>query len=181
MKKNKLILRITLIAMFTALAFTLSAFIAIPYPGGIGYFNLGDVITIFVSIFIGPFEGALVGMLSGSFADLFGGYTIFIPFTIVAKLLLGLIAGLPHFFSLKNKYITYLFPFFGGVAMALTYFISYYIYLDSLIAAFTSFGLDILQITIGSILGGFLSFIITKETPCKRYVIDFYNKNKKSN
>ena len=42
-KTSVIILKISFIALFSALIFVCGAFLAIPYAGGAGYFNFSDI------------------------------------------------------------------------------------------------------------------------------------------
>ena len=109
-----------LIATLGALAFVVGAVFPIPYPWG-GYFNLGDAFTLTSGFLFGPLVGAGVGMLSGVLADAASGYFAFIPFTILAKCLLGLGAGLFR----EHRIIKYLSPIIGCGAEVLIYLLAY--------------------------------------------------------
>lgn len=173
MKKN-LILRMLLVSVFSALTFVCTAFISIPYAGGAGYFNLGDVITIFVGIFIGPIEGAIVGMIAGGFADFMNGYAAFIPYTIVAKLLLGFISGGFHFFNFKNTKIRYAFPSVAIIAQAGVYLLSYFLIYADTVAAFTGFGFDLIQGVLGFSFAIVIVQILNKQPSLKLTISSFY-------
>ncbi len=117
----------TISAVFGALCFVLTAFLPIPYPNQMGYFNFGDALTIFIAIYVGPIEGAFVGLIGGVFGDLYANAANFVPFTIVAKLLMALVSGC--FFRLfKHSWPKYIFPFIGGLLMAATYFVAYWLF-----------------------------------------------------
>lgn len=126
--ERDLILRLTGIAIFSSLGFVCARFLAFPYAGGAGYFNFGDVITILASLIMGPIEGMAVGMISGSLADFSSGYVLFIPFTIVAKGLMGLASGLLFNLLEKHKVVRYSGTLLGATLMVLTYMVSYWWY-----------------------------------------------------
>lgn len=158
-KTKKIILRMCFSAMFGALCFICTAFLKIPFPNGMGYFNFGDMIIVFASIYLGPIEGVFVALIGGIFADLMAGYANFIPFTIVAKTLLALASGL-GFLLLKKSWVKYIFPFIGAILMAATYFVSYWVFFginETYLAAF-----DLLQASIGAVLGIALFILFQK-------------------
>lgn len=129
-KAYRVLLRIALTAVFSALCFVVTSFLPISYGNG-GYFNFGDVITILVSIFIGPVEGIMVGILGGGCSDIFLSYINYLPFTIIAKCLLALVSGVGYLYF-KHKSIKYLFPILGGILMATSYiYPNYAIYENS--------------------------------------------------
>ena len=118
-------LRIAAVGIFTSLAFCLTRFFAIPYAGGAGYFNFGDLVSLLLAMAFGPVEGMLVGMLSGAFADFASGYGAFIPWTLAAKGLMGLLAGGLFLLLKKHKVIRFVSPLLGGLLMAAVYAIAY--------------------------------------------------------
>ena len=145
------IIRLTGVAIFSALAYILTAFCLIPYPGG-GYLNFGDVVTLFVSIVYGPIEGALVGMISGSMGDLTAGYAVYIPFTIVAKAVMGLSSGFLYIVLRKRKTLRFVSPFVGATLMIAVYMGAYAViigqgvYLASAFDCVQGYGMAILSI-----------------------------------
>ena len=122
-----LTLRIAAVGIFSALAFCLAFFFAIPYAGGAGYFNFGDAITLLVSMAFGPIEGSLVGIVSGGLSDFASGFGSFIPWTVVSKGLMGLVSGGLFYLLRKRKAIRFLAPILGGIVMMAVYLIAYII------------------------------------------------------
>lgn len=84
-KTRTLILKITLIALFSALIFVVSAFLSIPYAGGAGYFNFSDLLILFSSATFSPEVGLISGIIGASMSDLYAGFANCIPFAIIAK------------------------------------------------------------------------------------------------
>lgn len=125
--KSQFIFRIAFSGVFAALCFVLTAFCQIPLPSGVGYLNFGDCVTLFASMTLGPIEGALVGMIGGSMGDLFLGYASYIPFTILAKCLLGVFTGLLFLLLKKHKALRFVSPFVGATSMILIYMLAYYL------------------------------------------------------
>lgn len=165
--EKNLILRMTSVALFSALAFVLTLYARIPYFNGEGYFNFGDIITLLAALALGPIEGAFVGMLSGSLADLFAGAGAFLPWTLAAKALLGGLSGL--FFRLwKNKKILrYSGVLIGSLAMVAVYFFSYWLYFG--IEATINSGFDLLQGLGCSIVAIALHLALEKTGILKRF------------
>lgn len=118
--------KLVLAALFVALTFIFTYFVKIPLPIG-GYFNLGDAFIIISAILIDPFVGLLVGALAGTLSDLMGGYALYIPFTILAKGLEALIAGL--LFNHLKGIFRYSGVILGPLVMVMIYAASYWIYL----------------------------------------------------
>lgn len=81
---------LALTAVMTALCAVATYVVAIPFPSGIGYFNLGDVIVLLAGWLLGPVWGGLAAGLGSMLADLFAGYASYAPATFVIK---GLVAA----------------------------------------------------------------------------------------
>ncbi len=91
---DKSALRISLIAIMTAIVAVFTLVIRIPSPIG-GYVSLCDAAVTFASYAFGPFSGFLAGGLGAALADLIGGYPQWavVSFIVhgVEALLMGLI------------------------------------------------------------------------------------------
>lgn len=88
MKTNKNLLKVVLAALFAALIFVLTFFVKI--PTAIGYIHLGDLaIYLAASLLPTPYAMAAAGIGAGM-ADLVGGYGVYVPVTMVVKMLLAL-------------------------------------------------------------------------------------------
>ncbi len=81
--KHKSIYKIALCALFTALVFVATYFIAIPMPA-VGYVNLGDAFVSLSCWVLGPI-GAICAGVGSALADLMLGYAIYAPATLVIK------------------------------------------------------------------------------------------------
>ncbi len=151
---NKILFRIAVTGIFAALCFVLTAFCQIPYAGGAGYLNFGDISTLFIAMAFGPIEGAIVGMIGGSMGDLFLGYAAFAPFTLLAKGIMGLATGFLFLALKKHKIIRFISPFIGATLMIGIYMIAYAViegkgvYLSSAFDCVQGYGMSILSIII---------------------------------
>lgn len=86
-------LKMTFIALFTALVIVATFYIQIPTGVG-GYANLGDAIIFMCALTMGGVPALIAGGIGSMAADLILGYAYYAPFTLVVKGLEGLIAGL---------------------------------------------------------------------------------------
>lgn len=91
--------KISLTAIFTALVFVATYFIAIPMPAGFGYVNLGDAFVLLSAWILGPL-GFICAGVGSALADLLLGYAIYAPATLVIKVLMSILCFL-IFKSLK--------------------------------------------------------------------------------
>ena len=81
--RNQL-LRITTAAAMMALSCVLTLAVRIPSPTK-GYLNLGDCAVLFGGWLLGPFYGSIAGGVGSALADLFAGYPVYIPGTLIIK------------------------------------------------------------------------------------------------
>ena len=120
--RNIVIKKMSLIAIFAALMFVVTAFLQIPLPGGAGYFHFGDVFVFVAAVAIDPLSGGIVGALGGGLADLASGYVNYLPFTIIIKFLLGIIVGYFYRLFKKRRVIGYSGFMLGMIWNAAAYF-----------------------------------------------------------
>ena len=92
MKDEKLHKRV-LSALFAALTCVATMVIHIPSPLN-GYVNAGDCFVLLSGWLLGPFYGFFAAGLGSGLADLFLGYTSYIPGTFLIKGLMALVACL---------------------------------------------------------------------------------------
>ena len=92
--RNRTALRISLVAIMTAVVAVFTMVIRIPSPIG-GYISLCDAAVSFAAYAFGPFTGLIAGGLGAAFADLIGGFPqwALISFIVhgIEALLMGLI------------------------------------------------------------------------------------------
>ena len=81
------------LALLTALVAAATLALRIPMPATQGYINLGDALIIAGALLSGGRVGGLAGGLGSALADLYGGYTHWVPFTLVIKGVEGLLIG----------------------------------------------------------------------------------------
>lgn len=79
-------------ALFTALTTVATMIVQIHSPLG-GYVNAGDALVILSAFLLGPAWGALAAGLGSALADIFTGYIIYAPATLLIKALMALTAG----------------------------------------------------------------------------------------
>jgi len=90
--EKKAIFKICIYAIFMAIAYIATVYIAFPIP--FGYVNLGGSIILFAGFYLGGKAGFMVGGLGSALADLSLGYAVWAPFSFVVKGCGGLLAGL---------------------------------------------------------------------------------------
>lgn len=108
------ILKITTTAVMMALTCVLTMAVSIPTPTK-GYLNLGDCAVLLSGWLLGPVFGPVAGGVGAALADLFTGYPVYVPGTLVIKAAMAFIASLApcRFFENGKKH-----PGIGFIAAA---------------------------------------------------------------
>ena len=100
--QNK-VLRLVLLAMFTAAIAVATAYVSFPTGLG-GYIHLGDGIIFMGAMLLGP-AGTIAAGVGSALADILCGYTVFAPATFVVKAAMGAIVGI--FYRRKGGIFSY--------------------------------------------------------------------------
>ena len=117
---------IAVIGVFAAITCVLTMIISIPVPATQGFINIGDAAVMITALLFGPIIGALAGGIGSMLADVFLGYTIYAPATLIIKGLEGFLVGLiskPRRKDLKFQTRDVVGIILGGMVMVLGYFI----------------------------------------------------------
>lgn len=155
-------LSLSIIGIFSALICILTMIISIPIPATQGFINIGDAGVMITGMIFGPIIGGIAGGVGSSLADIFLGYTIYAPATLVIKGLEGFLVGLIADPKKKISRINYkdiLAVIIGGITMAFGYFL-YEIFLFGVSGALYEIFLNLfIQFGLGAIIAIF--FVIT--------------------
>ena len=85
--------KLVYLALFTALTTAATMVVRVPSPTG-GYVNAGDAVVLLCAFVLGPVPGAVAAGIGSALADVFGGYFLYAPATLVIQGLTALVAGL---------------------------------------------------------------------------------------
>lgn len=80
--------KLTLTSVFAAMTAVMTMLIQIPTPTK-GYVNLGDCMVNISAWFLGPAYGAVAAGIGSALADVFSGYVIYAPATLIIKSLMA--------------------------------------------------------------------------------------------
>jgi uncharacterized membrane protein len=117
---------ISVAAIFAALTCVVTMLIAFPIPATDGFINIGDAVVMLAGLLFGPIIGGISGGVGSALADLFLGYTIYAPATLVIKGLEGFIVGMiadPKYNHSKPNIRDIIAVVIGGLIMVFGYFI----------------------------------------------------------
>ena len=120
------VLSVSIIGIFAALICVLTMIISIPIPATQGFINIGDAGVMFTGLIFGPFIGCIAGGVGSALADIFLGYVIYAPATLIIKGLEGFLIGIianPKYYYKKLNYRDFLAVVVGGLTMVFGYFI----------------------------------------------------------
>ena len=84
---NKNVRKTVINGVFCAMIFVLTMFVKVPV--GAGYIHLADTLVYISAALLGPF-GIAAGAIGEALADAVGGFAVYVPFTIVIKILIAL-------------------------------------------------------------------------------------------
>ena len=85
---------IAIIAIFTALVAVATIIFSIYVPATRGFFNVGESMVYLSAILFGPYVGAFAGGVGSMMADLYLGYPLYAPATLIIKACEGYIVGI---------------------------------------------------------------------------------------
>ena len=153
-------LALSMIGIFGAFTCVVTIVIAFPIPATNGFINIGDAVVMITGLMFGPIIGGIAGGVGSSLADLFLGYAIYAPATLVIKGLEGFFVGLIANPKKNDKwnYRDFIAVMVGGFIMIIGYFL-YEVMIYGVPSALYEFILNsIIQFGLGSIIA--LAFII---------------------
>lgn len=172
MKKEKMsakdkVVKLCVAAMFTAMVCVATMLIQISVSG-MGYLNFGDCFILIGCWILGPVYGFAAGGIGSALADIFTGYAIYAPGTLVIKGLIAVAASLiAHAFIKKNEKLWLAGHVTGAVAGETIMVVGYYLY-DAVVLGYgivpTLAGLpmNLLQGGFGAVLGVILIQVIAR-------------------
>lgn len=131
--------------------------IQIPTPTK-GYLHLGDSFVYLSGILLGPISGALAAGIGSTLADVFSGYGIYAPATLIIKSLDALVAGscynalTPKTNSLSKKTASFILAIVLGGSIMVSGYLAYETFLYGFPTALLGVPLNITQAAGGGIL-----------------------------
>ena len=157
-------LSLSMIGIFGAFTCVVTIVIAFPIPATNGFINIGDAVVMITGLMFGPIIGGIAGGIGSSLADLFLGYAIYAPATLIIKGLEGFFVGLIANPKKNHKwnYRDFIAVLVGGFIMIIGYFL-YEVMIFGLPSALYEFILNsIIQFGLGSVIALIFIFAARK-------------------
>lgn len=162
--------KITYMALIIAISVVLTFLIRIPVPSTQGYFHPGDAVLVIGVIILGKKNGAIAGSIGQALADLMGGYAIFAPVTLCAKILMGILLGTA--FEKYERYrsdghkthlvSTVIFALLALISMVAVYFLAETAIYGSPVIPLVEIPVNCLQFAFGIIVGAIAGRLLKK-------------------
>lgn len=159
----------TLVAIFAAVVFVFTIVVAISIPATGGYWNIGETGVYLAALIGGPIVGALAGGLGSALADLYLGYPIYAPGTLIIKAIEGFVVGYLYLAllggreSVKKRYSLLIVTLaILGITLASYLYVYFGLGIDKITIELTS---EPLSLTLSAEIGiwVFLAFVIAVE------------------
>src|SRR4030066_837251 len=161
-KKENLLIQISLMAVMSAVVAVGTFIIRIPNPMG-GYFNVGDLVIFVAALTFNPLVGGFAGGVGSAIADMIG-FPIFAIPTLIIKGLEGFLAGIIT--NKKSIFRDVVAVVVAGGEMIIGYFlVELYPLGWGLGGALAELPGNIAQIFVGGLLGIPIAIILRRRLP----------------
>ena len=160
--------------MFTALICVATMVIQIPAPLA-GYVHFGDCFILIAAWVLGPWWGFAAGGIGSALADLFTGYAVYVPGTLIIKGLMAVAAAyIVSAFVKKSDKLRLTGFAVGGFSAELIMVVGYYLYKAVFmqrgwIPTLANIPSNCVQGAFGLVLGVVLIQVIAKTRVLKRF------------
>lgn len=95
--------KVVLSSMFISLVF-IASFFNIPSPAALGgLVHLGTLVSLVIAMRFGKYYGAIAAGVGMGLFDIFGGWFIWFPITLIARLIMGYAVGLISSYGKKGQ------------------------------------------------------------------------------
>ena len=147
--KDNTIQKLAKAGLLAAMIFLLTAGMSIPIPGGAGYINLGDAGVLTAAALLGGWWGAACAGIGSALADLFLGFGVYAPATLVIKGGMALLAA----FLLKKmpKKLSVVALLLSALLVPVGYFV-YESLLYGVPSAWVNVGFNTMQCIVGALV-----------------------------
>lgn len=168
-----------LTAMFASMVCVCTLCVQIPSPMN-GYINLGDVLVLISAFLLGSRYGTLAAGLGSALADLFSGYALYAPGTLIIKAATSFLAAILAERSCHCLPVTLrrvLAALAGEAVMVLGYLLYAWFFLAHGPAAIASIPGNMVQAAVGVLLSVVLTPLITRPREVQEMLACFHRKD----
>ena len=173
MKKT---VKLTTCAIFSAVICVVTTFVSVPAPS-IGNINVGDIFILCAAWILGPY-GAVAAGIGACLADVFSGYAIYAPATLVIKFAMALACYYLYLEFMKLTKWQLFSRVFSALAAEAVMVLGYYFY-ESIVygveAAIASVPFNLIQGAICILIGTTAGFFLLRNKTVKRFSNSFIN------
>ena len=167
--------KLTTCAIFAAIICIVTTFIAIPAPA-IGSINLGDIFILCAAWLLGPIYGGIAAGIGAALADLFSGFAIYAPATLIVKFLMAIVCC--TVFSLLSKIIKHNFTvrILSALCAELVMVIGYFAYeaiVYGFFAALAAIPFNLIQGSVCLVIGSLVCHFMLKNSTIKGFCNEF--------
>lgn len=177
MVTNKMtVQKLVMTALMMCLIMTMTFIIRIPVPATQGYVHLGDAMIFMAVLLLGWKLGAVAAGIGSALADLWGGYLMYVPVTLVVKAFMAAAVGICIDCALRHGVGHVAFRVFeglgmvvGGVVMCAGYYLAESLIFGNWATPLAAIPMNILQFLVGVGLATALATAIYKTPAGKRF------------
>lgn len=170
--------KLVITAMFASMVCVSTLCLQIPSPMG-GYVNLGDVLVLMSAFLLGKKYGAAAAGIGSALADLFSGYGIYAPGTLIIKAATAFIAALiceKQSSRLPQTMQRVLAGLIGEIIMVIGYLFYAWFFLSYGASAVASVPGNLAQGAIGITVAAILTPMISKPREIQELLAAFHSK-----
>ena len=176
-KKSMSTSDIAMAGLLMALITVMTYLVKIPVIATKGYVNIGDGFIFLTVLLVGHKQGGVVAGVGSGLSDFIGGYPHYVIPTFIIKFLMGYIMGLILKFGYarykdekKRKTVKFLSMIISAIIMVVGYFIAETIMYGSAGVALASAPMNVVQGSVGVIIGMSLSAMLVKTSAKNKFL-----------
>lgn len=166
--------KLTTCAVFAAIICVVTTFVAVPAPA-IGNVNLGDIFILCSAWLLGPL-GAIASGIGACLADLFSGFAIYAPATLVIKASMALVCYYTYIVFSKIFRYDFISRLLSAILAECVMVLGYFVY-ETIIYGFTaalaSIPFNLIQGSICLVIGTACCLLMFKNATVQKFSKEF--------
>ncbi len=163
-KEKTTVQTLVMTALMMCLIMVMTIIIRIPVPATQGYIHLGDCMIFLGVLLLGWKYGAVAAGVGSALADLWGGYAMYAPITLVVKFVMAMVVGLfiqrvvkTGLTPIKLRIAEITGMVIGGAFMCGGYYLAESIMYGNWVVPLVAIPMNILQFVVGVVLASGLA------------------------